>query len=182
MCKCTPSVVIPAKQWVSSVPTAPHICRVSEQDFQWGCVVFVFVIFDTERKAESYLLANLNDMFLQQNQTKKQWKWGSEVWGIWMDEQKWGDWNHQQGKGEVVGFISYQTISVPHLGSVTTGGTLLACLRAIWTLTKKTTTAACRLFLCESQQSGTYLFSSPSGMTVTQLLPHWRANILHLKK
>lgn len=34
----------------------------------------VFVIFGTERKAvqESYLLVNLNDMFLQQNQTKKQ--------------------------------------------------------------------------------------------------------------
>lgn len=52
----------------------PHASVESQKKF-FGEIVFV--IFGTERKAvqESYLLVNLNDMFLQQNQTKKQWKW-----------------------------------------------------------------------------------------------------------
>lgn len=58
---------------VSQVAAAPHVHRLRGKVVQW-----YFLFFFAERKAvqESYLLVNLNDMFLQQNQTKKQWKWG----------------------------------------------------------------------------------------------------------
>lgn len=57
---------------VSQVAAALHVHRLR------GKVIFSLFFFCTEHKAvqESYLLVNLNDMFLQQNQTKKQWKWG----------------------------------------------------------------------------------------------------------
>ncbi len=49
----------------------PHASVESQRKF---VSEFVVVIFGAVRKAvqESYLLVNLNDMFLQQNQTKKQ--------------------------------------------------------------------------------------------------------------
>lgn len=115
-------------------------CQQPHTSAEFHRISSAFVIWHrAERKAvqESYLLVNLNDMFLQQNQTKKQWKWWKEEWEegegvrIWMREQQWGAWNHQQWKHYYFICINDQMISIPHFCSVIAGvAGLAATLRA----------------------------------------------------
>lgn len=98
----------------------PHTSAESRKKF-FSVSEFVFVILGTERKAvqESYLLANLNDMFLQQNQTKKQWKWwrrrsersregagGGREWGRRRGEKRENEESEWVNKNGVIGIIN----------------------------------------------------------------------------